>query len=113
MGRYFGKIGFAINTEVEPDIWEDIIVERPYGGDVLPNSRGFNQGEALSTDIKVTNQFSIVGDTYLFKHLSDIRYITWRNEQWSVSTIVDAFPRITITLGGLWNGQTNEVEPNP
>ena len=34
MGKWFGKIGYAVTAETEPGIWEEQIVERDYYGDI-------------------------------------------------------------------------------
>ena len=112
MGKYSGMIGFGRNTEVEPDIWRDVITERKYNGDIVSDNRRFNFGDTLSGNITFTNQFSIVGDTYLFDHMPDIRYITWKGNRWTVSSADEHYPRVTISIGGLYNGQTPEVEPS-
>lgn len=109
MGKYSGKIGFAINTEISPDIFKDVIVERPYVGDVLENVRRFDQGNTLSGNVQITNQLSIVGDTFLFKNLSNIRYVTYKGNNWTVN-VRESYPRIIVNLGGLYNGKTNEAE---
>lgn len=109
MGRQMVKIGFASNIEIEPDIWDDEIIERPYRADILRNTRRFEQMDNLSGGVQISNQLSIVGDTFLFEHLSDIRYVTHKNQRWTV-TVDEAYPRATLTLGGLYNGQTPETE---
>lgn len=107
MGKLKCKIGFGINQEVEPDIYDDKIVERPYNGDILKNARRFEQMDSLSGGVQINNQLSLLGDSFLFEHLSEIRYVTHKNQKWTVA-VEENYPRITVTLGGLYNGQTPE-----
>ena len=39
MAKYYGNIGFAVQAETSPGIYEDVIEDRPYKGDVLSNTR--------------------------------------------------------------------------
>ena len=39
MSKWFGKIGYAIQKESEPGIWEEEIIERDYYGDLLTDNR--------------------------------------------------------------------------
>lgn len=105
MGKLICNIGFGINQEVEPDIHDDDIIERQYRGEILRNARRFEQMDSLSGGVQINNQLSLLGDSFLFEHLTDIRYVTHRNQRWT-ATIEEQYPRITVTLGGLYNGQT-------
>ena len=35
MGKWTGKVGFAVNGEVEPGLWVDEVVEKVYKGELL------------------------------------------------------------------------------
>lgn len=109
MGKYSGMIGFASNEEIAPSLFDDRITERPYYGDILKNIPRYSTETTLSGGVQYNNSFSIVGDTYAFQHLTDIRYITWKGNKWIVDSSTEAYPRIEITIGGLWNGQTPET----
>lgn len=106
MGKYSGNIGFGFNQEVAPDVYDDVIIERHYYGDIEQNRSRYAQGNTLSGDFTLTNTFSIVGDSFLFDNLVNIRYICWRNGKWNVASIEEQYPRINITLGGIYNGPT-------
>ncbi len=109
--KYSGVIGFAIrNEESDFDVYDDVIVERPYTGTILDDITRYNTGDTLSGDVTVTNQFSIVGDTFLFKNFSKMRYISWKGDNWIIASRTEKYPRVKITLGGLYNGPTPEIE---
>lgn len=106
MGKYSGMIGFGFNKEIETDVHDDVIEEHHYYGNIEKNVSRFNQGSNQSGESLITNNFSIVGDSFLFEHLADIRYICWKNQKWVVASIEEQYPRINITLGGIYNGPT-------
>lgn len=109
MGKTMIKVGFGKNNEVEQDIWDDEITERPYRADIISNNRRFEQMDTLSGGVQISNQFSVVGDSFLFDHLEDIRYVRYKNTNW-IPTTNEAYPRVTFQLGGLYNGPTPTTE---
>ena len=47
MARFYGNVGFAVPTEIRPGVWEDSVVERPYYGDVIRNSKRNESGDRV------------------------------------------------------------------
>lgn len=109
MAKYSGRIGFAASEEKSPGVWEDTIVERAYYGDVIKSAFRYNTGEGINDDFTITNAFSIVGDTYLEEHMYAMKYITWMNTYWSISSIEVNYPRFTVNIGGVYNGPKARV----
>jgi len=104
--KFSGEIGYGESVETSPGVWEDVIVEYHYYGDVLKNSRGLQEsGEKLNPNLTVSNSISIVADAYASEHFFAIRYIRWSGALWTVSD-VDASqrPRLILRLGGVYNG---------
>ena len=106
MGKYYGMIGFAESSEIRPGVWDDIIVERPYYGDVLRNSRRWQSTENLNDDLKIGNEFSIISDLYATLNLGKIRYLTWMGTRWTVTSAEVVYPRLNLSIGGEYNGPT-------
>ena len=106
MSKYSGDIGFGFNRETEFDAYDDDIKERHYFGDIERNVSRYNQNNTISGETLITNTFSIVGDTFLFENLMNVRYICWKNERWLIASIEEQYPRVNITLGGIYNGPT-------
>lgn len=111
--KYYGAIGFSETDKTGVDIWEPKIVERQYAGDINRVSTGWKTSEHLNDDLTVSMELSIVLDIYAMEHYSGIRYAVWRGTKWKVTNISEAFPRITLTLGGEYNdndGSAAETE---
>ena len=103
--RYYGLIGYSITEESSPGVWTERVVERPYGGDVTRYSKRWQRGENLNDDLDVSNVISIVADPYAIEHFGHMRYLTWMNSKWKVSSVEVQYPRLNITIGGLYNGE--------
>lgn len=103
MARYFGKIGYGADGETAVDVWGPSIVERDYFGDVLQIGRRWESGEGLNDNTRVSNKISIVADPFAYQNFHLIRYVTWMGNKWKISNIEVQYPRMILTLGGLYN----------
>ena len=104
MAKYYGSVGYEDTVETSPGIFEEGIIVRDYYGDVIRNNRRLeNQGE-INDSINVANQISIVADPYAQENFWRIRYITFMGQKWKVKEVNVEFPRLILTLGGLYNG---------
>lgn len=102
--KFFGKIGFNQGTvETRPGIWKPKILERKYYGDILRNNRHFESGKQINDNINIDNQISILADPYANDNSSTMIYVTFMGAKWKISSIEVQFPRLILTLGGLYN----------
>lgn len=105
--KFVGKIGFWIEDDEEkPGLFKPHIVEKAYTGDVSRDNRHWNAtGNSANSDYRVNNEISILADLYAKQNWNSIRYVLWNGAYWSVSSITLGYPRITIVLGGVYNGE--------
>lgn len=104
--KFSGKIGFwQGNIRIKPGVDKDRIVEKTYTGNVLRNIRRLNPAEnQQNEDLKLNNQISIISRD-LIENWNSIRYVVWNNVKWKVTSVdISNYPRITIELGGVYNG---------
>ena len=103
MARFYGTVGYSETKETEPGIWEELITERKYSGDVLKISKRWQSGESLNDDLVINNEISILADPFAFNNFHNIRYVEWMGVKWKVSKMEIQRPRITLSLGGVYN----------
>lgn len=101
--RYFGKIGFERTEKTGVDVYTENIVERDYYGDVNRNYRRTQTSDSVNDDIQLTNQISIVADPFAIDNFASIRYATYLGSKWNVTSVEVQFPRLVLTLGGVYN----------
>jgi hypothetical protein len=106
MARFFGRVGYGETVESAPGVWVDEIVEYPYYGDVIRDSRELRQGENLNMDLSVQNSISIMADEYANEHFFAIRYVEWAGSLWTISSVEVQRPRLLLRLGEVYNGPT-------
>lgn len=103
MAKYYGLIGYAETVETSPDIWEEVITERQYYGDIVNNRRKLNNSESVNDNINISMELSIVSDPYAMQNFHAIRYAEYLGTKWKVTDVAVSFPRLSLILGGLYN----------
>ena len=100
--KYFGNIAYATTSETKPGLWKETVSVREYYGDVLRNTRRREGSDKINDDISVNVQISIVADPFALEHFFAMRYIEWMGNKWKISEVEPQFPRLVLTLGGLY-----------
>lgn len=112
MPRFAGNVGFATIEETRPSIYEEVYKERFYKGDLLRRSHQWSASEHLNDDIQITNEISIIADSFAIMNLGVMRYVHWLNQYFEInSASLDTDRhRITLSLGGVFNGVKRDTE---
>lgn len=107
--KFYGKIGYGVSEEVRQGVFKDSIVERNYYGDVLQNYGKIVPGEGANDNIDINNRLSIVSDPFAMQHFHNIRYVEWMGAVWKVTMVDVKYPRLILTVGGVYNGPRPDV----
>lgn len=106
--RFFDVVGYKESSETLPGsgVWENVITEVSYSGDVYRDTMRSEPGEKVNNDLSVNNSISIVADDWANQNFMNIVYVRWRGVRWAVETVEVKPPRLWLTLGGVYNGPT-------
>lgn len=104
MAKWVGKVGYAILVETTPGVWTENIVEREYFGDTYRNTRRLQSSDKLNDDVTVGNEISFIADPYANENFHSVRYAEFMGIKWKVTNIDVQYPRLILTLGGVYNG---------
>lgn len=107
MAKWYGKIGFCVTEETEPGLWEETITEKDYYGDLLSNYRRLQNSGNVNDDINIANKISIVSDPFAEQNFHAIKYAEFMCAKWKITDIEVQYPRLILTLGGLYNVEKN------
>ena len=111
--KWYGEIGFATSVEKTPGVWVEEIATRKCYGDLIRNSRRLQSAaDKVNDDINISNSISVVADPYLRKNFHTIRYAEFMGSKWKVTDIEVGYPRLTLTLGGLYHGEAEGGTPD-
>ena len=102
MARLHTNIGFTDTVETTPGVWEDVVIERPYYGDIIRNARRITLTDKINSDVSISNEFSIVADGYATDNIFHMRYIWFKGAKWRITDVQVEYPRIILTVGGLY-----------
>lgn len=104
MGKWAGKIGFAVPKETTPGVWKDEIVQRTYYGDMTRNTRRLQSSGNFNDNLVIANELSIIADPYANENFHAIRYAEFMGTKWKISSVQVQFPRLILELGEVYNG---------
>ena len=104
MARFSGNVGYVENKKTGPGKWGAVTTERHYYGDVTRAIRKLEDGHSINDNVVINNEISIVADPYAMTHFFAIRYAEWQGVKWKVSNVEVLYPRLILTLGGMYNG---------
>lgn len=107
MSKWFGKIGYAITGETEPGVWEDTIVTRDYYGDLISDKYRRQSSGNVNDDINLTSVISIIADPFAYENCSHMAYAEIMGARWKITDIDIQPPRLNLTIGGVYNGNTD------
>ena len=111
MAKYYGRIGFLQTVEKEGSVWTEEIVEKTYYGDVFrSNLRNVNTSDKLNDDVTISNEISIVADNFAYENSPYMKYVTYMGVKWKINSISIGHPRITLSIGGIYNGPEENTE---
>lgn len=109
MGKFYGKIGYAETVEdpVNSGVFIEKIIERPYAGDLIRNNRKMQDSGQVNSNIYVSNNISIVADQFAYQNIYKMRYVIYAGTKWKVSDVEVMYPRLKLTLGDVYNENSN------
>lgn len=108
MAKFFGKIGYAETVETAPGVWVPQITEREYYGDVTRDLRRLDSAQQVNDNINISNTISIVADPFAYENFHSMLYVEYMGAKWKVSTVEVRYPRLLLTVGGLYNGESED-----
>ncbi len=105
MARFSGTIGFLSTRETDPEnhpgVWDEVITERRYYGDVLSNSRRWDQnGNSINDNLVINNRISVVADKFATANMGAMKFVRWLGVAWKITNVEIQYPRVILTIGG-------------
>ena len=85
-------------------MWEEQKIERQYSGELVKNTRRLESSGGVNDNINISNEVSIVADPYAYENFHAMRYIKFMGAKWKISNVEVRYPRLILTIGGVYNG---------
>lgn len=106
MAKFYGTIGYVELAESTPGVWSDVVTTKQYTGDVIRNTRRYQDSGNLNDNLVINNMISILADPYANNHFHNMRYVEWMGSKWKITNVEVQRPRLILTIGGVYNGDT-------
>lgn len=110
MAKFYGTIGYVEMIEGELGVYVEHSTERSYSGDLIKNYSRYEPSGGVNDNLTVSNKISVIADPYASEHFYAIRYVKFQIPKlggiWEVTGAEVQYPRIVLTLGGVYNGDT-------
>jgi len=104
MSKFHGKVGYVRTVETEPSVYQEVVTEYEYYGDVLRDTLQWQKSGNLNDNLTISNRFSLVGDWFSYENFAMMRYITYIGYKWKIINVEIQRPRLIVTAGGVYNG---------
>lgn len=98
------RIGYGQSEEVRPGISEDVITEVEKFAEVLQRTEAFTVEGRIIPEYKTTTSVSVLSDGPVKVNYSNLRYVFYAGERWTITSVVAQPPRMTIFIGEVYNG---------
>lgn len=106
MAKFSGYIGFVKNETVRPGVVKNVAIEKHYRGDLSGMTFQWESSGQVNDNVDLDNTLTIVADSYMLENFYAIRYVKMRDAAWRVTRVRERYPRLVLTIGGLYNGET-------
>lgn len=103
MAKYYGKIGYVQTYDDGTGVWKTETTEKYYSSDRINFTGRYSNGDKVYNDISVNSKISIIADLYALDHLGFLKYAELQGLKWTVESIESVYPRLILTLGGLYH----------
>lgn len=106
MAKFYGNIGFTHTEETKPGVWTQVVEEYPYTGETIEYSKRVETSpNSLNDNLQINAEVSILANEFAFSNVKNILYVEYLGAKWKVTKVTPSFPRLKLTLGGVYNGE--------
>lgn len=105
MAKFYKPIGFSERKQVEPGVWEDVVTEHHYYGEVVRfNTNWRISSDSTNDDLNLDSQLSILANDFAYQNILSMKYIEFMGVKWKITKVEPRRPRLILTIGGVFNG---------
>lgn len=109
MSKYYGAIGYSHDVEEVDEngekngIIKQVFTEVHYKGEILRNTRRWENGVGQNDNLTINNSIRIIADEYAYQNCHAIVYAEWMGRKWKVTNVEIQRPGLVLTIGGVFN----------
>lgn len=112
--KWYGTVGYIIDSETAPGVYKNLVVRKQYYGDEQKlssrwNDIPINDGSTINKSPAIQVELSIIADMYAYENFTKIRFVEYMGQYWSVRSIEPKRPRIILSLGDVYTGPIGDT----
>ena len=107
MAKFYGAIGYVETVETSLGVWEEQITERNYYGELVRNTSRFQVSDQVNDNVNIANEISVIADPFATQNFHAMRYVEFMGAKWKITNVEVRYPRLILTIGGVYNGDKN------
>lgn len=111
--RFYGEVGYGVQVETRPGIWETEIREATLRGEIDRLAMSTGDDAEVNPGFRVTHALRVLASPEAREHFATIKYVRWAGAVWAVTTVEVLPPRLIIRLGGVYTGKKLSQPPSP
>lgn len=113
MAKMYTEIGYCDTQEIAPGRFKEVLTARNYTVDIIRMSKRWEASDGINDNINVNNEFSVLADPYALNHFHGMKYIMLWGQPWKIQSVTVEYPRLKLSIGGVYNGKLARPSDNP
>lgn len=102
--KFRGVIGIRRGfNEISPGVYSPVIDEVEVFAELRQVGLSWSQ-QSQGDGLKAKHVVSMIPPEKDDVYFTEVVYVIWRGQKWSITSITEKPPRVEYTLGGLYNG---------
>lgn len=98
-------VGYTRTVDEGNGVWVEKKTAVPYRCDLVDeNFKRSDNTTSTNDNISFSTKFSIIGDEFAFSNCGTMKYVEFMGTRWTVSNVSIKYPRLIISVGGIYNG---------
>lgn len=107
MPKFCGYIGLSLGCSedtTKPGVYIEKFQEIKVSGDILKQTWDNRVSNQVNDTITVSHRISIIVDPNISQSIGLIKYVKFLGATWKVVSFEVEYPRLILSLGGVYNG---------
>lgn len=113
--RGVGIIAFWKESTEELGVFKPVLELKSYKFKVIREVRSTQESNNQNGSFNILSTIELYADLYLKNNWPSIAFVEWNGTKWRVKSITPDYPKISISLGGVYNeneGGTSQIVKN-
>ena len=109
MTRFVGNIAYVIERDIGGGDFQPDLVTHQVTGEFINQSSSWTDSQSRNGELSLRHRISVIWDSKFPLQYYNLKYIEIDGFKWEVAGVEVKRPRLLLTLGGPWSGNTTST----